>query len=527
MSSGKNATHQSGGPVVENSATKYKPWILALVVMGLVTVIWALFESSKHNFDLTPEFMSKGSKSRDKSSSDASAVANVVPVGLQTPGAVGNIQTSYHSIVDQIRPTVISIEIDKKNVLPANQGLLEPVEIPFEKVASGVIIDPRGYVLTSYHRIAGAIELKATLYGPGGAKDYPLKMVKGDLASDMALLRIQGTGPFSHAALGNSDAARTGDIVLSVGSPFGLEQTVTSGIISSRNRTMQVGDTIYENLIQTDSPMNPGSSGGPMINVRGEVIAINTSIFAPTGVFNGIGFAVPINRAANLIGGVVDFNNTTPDVAGGQLVAWTKQGKQIGNRYRLSNGTTVTAPHGPLGACVDCHPQLFEPQQAEPGIGQQIALRGQGQMVGNGYLLPNGQTVSPPHTPRGPCTDCHQSAFLKAQAQIQASAPVALATQNSTTKPTDAVFGVWLIDVTDAVSSQAKLPHPEGALVTNVIPGSAANQAGIQRGDILLRVADRKIFNIKSINALLAKRKIDRNFEVVYWRNGSRKTIKF
>jgi len=607
---GTNSTIQQPD---QRCSKNYKPWIWALVVMAIVTLVWALYEGSQQE-GYVNNFLNRGQTAQKEaaqnSAPSASAVAlpvagtaNVMQVAQQqAPGAVGDVQTSYHSIIDSVRPAVISIDAAMKNTpTAANQGMLDPMpnDVAFNKIGSGVIIDPRGYVLSSYHVIAGAEALKATLYGPGGAKEYPLKMVKGDLRSDMALLRIQGTGPFPHAALGNSDAARTGDMVLTIGSPFGFEQTVTSGMISSRNRTLQVGDTVYENLIQTDSSINRGSSGGPMLNVRGEVIGINTAIFAPTGVFNGIGFAIPINRAADLVGGVIDFGNITPATGGGQLVAWTSQGRQVGNAFRLPGGKIIAAPHGPLGKCLDCHPQLGEGAGAAPAAVTPVAYNA----TSNNFTLPNGQVITPPHTPRGNCLNCHpqivqqggvkinadpflqngqampvnadpfllnnQGMIVNADPLLQQQTPMGAhvnadpplqqqtlfgipigagagrakglfgrtlggpATGNgqyiAAGQPvlyTDQTMGLALVDADEIVCRQAGMLHPEGVLVTAVAQGGPAALAGIQRGDILLRIAGRKILNTATLNNIITSGKLGRRYDVLLARNGTRQDVR-
>ena len=543
MSSEKCTEHEScdGTCSGQKRTWNHKPWVWGLVVMALMTVVWAVYEGSQQD-GYVKRFVSKRSSAGQGNGVPLPvASSNVLPLAL-TPGAVGDVQTSYHGLIDTVRPAVVTIAAAVGNApTVAGQGGVEPLpaDINFNRIGSGVIIDPRGYLLSSYHVIAGAEALKATVYGPGGTTEYPLKMVKGDLRSDLALLRIQGGGPFPYAKLGNSDAARTGDMVLTIGSPYGFEQTVTSGMISSRNRTVQAGDIVYENLIQTDSALNSGSSGGPMLNMRGEIIGINTAIFAPTGVFNGIGFAIPVNRAAGLVGGVIDFNNSVPGAAGGQLVAWSSQGRQVGNNYHLPNGQLVIAPHGPLGTCVDCHPQLFEPQ-GQPGTAQQVALNNQGRLSGNSFILSNGLTVTPPHTLRGLCTNCHQLTFLEKQAQLQAAAPAAFIAPNGAVYGpgsgrgggfgrgqqmavyTDPYLGVAVVDVDDVICRQARMLHPEGVLVTSVVSGKAAAAAGIQQGDILLRVAGRKIQNSAGLIALLAAQ--SRTFELVYMRNGSRQS---
>jgi S1-C subfamily serine protease len=502
--------------------------------MALITIVWALYEGSQQE-GYVNNFLTKGQYAKGQGTSVATQVAGgqyAIPAA-QATGAVGDVQTSYHSIIDMVRPAVVSIDAAMKNApTAANQAaIIEPLptDIAYNKIGSGVIIDPRGYVLSSYHVIAGAEALKATVYGAGGASEYPLKMVKADLRTDMALLRIQGTGPFPYAVLGNSDAARTGDMVLTIGSPFGFEQTVTSGMISSRNRTLQVGDTVYENLIQTDSAINRGSSGGPMLNVRGEVIGVNTAIYAPTGVFNGLGFAIPINRAAELVGGVIDFNNMTPGAAAGQLVAWTSQGRQVGNAFRLPNGQMITPPHPSRGSCLDCHPQLFEqfatggvPANADPLLQQQNGLH---IATGNGvpanadpFMQQNGLHI-------GAGAGRGKGLFGRSNGgPVTGTRPVNGAAQQVTY--VEPLMGVGLVDVDDIICRQAKMLHPEGVLVTGVIAGSPADLAGVQRGDILVRIAGRKILNIASLNKLLSSQNIGRKFEVVYIRNASRMTAK-
>ncbi len=524
----------------------YMPWIWALVITSLLTIAWAVYEGSKKDGYVTKFLSKRGKAARMKLQAGEPVAAGVTvpqfqPL-LQQPaasGAVGNVQNSYHGLIDAVRPAVVSIGAAVRDAATgANQGGTGPAELTFNRIGSGVIIDARGYLLTSNHVIIGAEALKATVYGPGGTKDYPVKLVKADLRSDLALLLIQGGGSFPTAPLGNSDVARTGDMVLTIGSPFGLEQSVTSGVISSRNRTLQMAGDVYENLIQTDSALNSGSSGGPMLNVNGEVIGINTAIFAPTGVFNGIGFAIPINRAADLVGGVVDFNNTAPGALSGQLVAMTTQGRQVGNNYRLPNGRMVMAPHGPLGACIDCHPQLFEQRQQAAEPAQQVALASQGRLVGNSYVLPNGLTVTPPHTLRGLCTNCHAIAFLEMRAQTALPAAFLYRKQGGEGRGrgfsffgsspkvfNEPVLGVGLLDVDDVICRQNRMIHPEGVYVTNVTMGGLAATGGIQPGDILIRIGGKKIPNIAGLGPLLTAQSAGQAFELVYLRNGSRLTV--
>lgn len=167
-----------------------------------------------------------------------------------------------------------------------------------EGTGSGFIVGSEGYVLTNYHVIRNADELKVTTHD---GKSYEAELVGQDPRTDLAVVRIKSSRSFNALKLGDSDAMRVGDWVMAAGSPFGLNQTFTVGIISALRQDVRVENTNFRNMIQTDAAINRGNSGGPMVNLRGEVVGINSAIFAPTGVFSGIGFAIPINDAKNVL----------------------------------------------------------------------------------------------------------------------------------------------------------------------------------------------------------------------------------
>jgi len=183
------------------------------------------------------------------------------------------------------------------------------------KGGSGVIVDRLGYVLTNHHVVHGARNINVTLSSGQITKTYPAQLIDEAPDLDFAILKILANGneQFTPAPIGNSSGVSVGDEVLAIGSPFGLQQTVTFGIVSNTKRTLTVGSKTFTNFIQTDAPINPGSSGGPLVNVNGEVIGINTAIYSPTEAFSGIGFASPIDPAKAAF---PEFIETTPNVAG-------------------------------------------------------------------------------------------------------------------------------------------------------------------------------------------------------------------
>ena len=168
--------------------------------------------------------------------------------------------------------------------------------VPVEGAGSGFLIDPRGYILTNYHVVAGAQAIEVIL---GDQSRYPAKFIGADQRNDVALVKIDPKGKqLSALPLGDSSTLQVGQKVLAIGDPFGFQSTLTTGVVSALGRTVQTSQTTFiDQAIQTDASINRGNSGGPLINTHGEVIGINSAIYTPSGTTAGIGFAIPINTA--------------------------------------------------------------------------------------------------------------------------------------------------------------------------------------------------------------------------------------
>ncbi|VAX32192.1 HtrA protease/chaperone protein [hydrothermal vent metagenome] len=176
---------------------------------------------------------------------------------------------------------------------------------PRKGAGSGSIIDPAGYVLTNYHVIEGASEITVTL---SNGNRYSATFVGADPENDIAIIRIPRVKGLIPLKLGDSERLQVGQKVYAIGNPFGLTSTLTTGIISALGRPLTTeSGRVIENVIQTDAPINPGNSGGPLINTSGEVVAINTAIFSPSGGNVGIGFAIPVNTAKSLIPDLIRY----------------------------------------------------------------------------------------------------------------------------------------------------------------------------------------------------------------------------
>ena len=220
--------------------------------------------------------------------------------------ATEEMQELYNSVAEKAAKAVVSVQVVREEAQTAIVpdyffGYAMPQERVYRRqtagIGSGVFIDPRGYVLTNYHVVEDAVDIKITTQDRhGNEKTYMASPVAADQALDIALLKIKEGGTFPYLELNAEKNLKVGNIVIAIGYPFGFKQTVTSGIISALNAKLPVEGKRYEHLIQTDAAINPGNSGGPLLNINGEIIGINTAIASPSGAFAGMGFAVAVSE---------------------------------------------------------------------------------------------------------------------------------------------------------------------------------------------------------------------------------------
>jgi len=226
--------------------------------------------------------------------------------GLTTSSNIQLVSSdeSFAAAVSRVRPAVVNISCETIQRAPAVSSSLrfdDPAQdlLNLGGIGSGIIVDSRGYILTCWHVVSQASNINVTPFGYE-ARRYSAYVIAKDESLNLAVLRINTPYELPAVTLGDSSQMEVADMVLAIGSPFGLEQSVTHGIISDNRRDVQIDGRVYRGMMQTDVPINRGSSGGPLININGEVVGINMAIYAPTGVYSGVSFALPINQAKPL-----------------------------------------------------------------------------------------------------------------------------------------------------------------------------------------------------------------------------------
>jgi Do/DeqQ family serine protease len=409
----------------------------------------------------------------------ASAQERVIPTSPQ------QVELSFAPIVKRVAPAVVNVYAQHV-VENSNPFLADPFfrqffgAVPRQQIerslGSGVIVDASGLVVTNYHVIEGASEVKVAL---SDKREFSADIVLKDQRSDLAVLRIKDAKErFPTLPFANSDDLQVGDVVLAIGDPFGVGQTVTHGIVSAVART-DVGISDYQFFIQTDAAINPGNSGGPLVDMSGRMVGLNSAIYSRSGGSQGIGFAIPANMVrvvvASAEGGSgavkrpwlgAKLQEVTPDIAdslglprpSGALVASVAADSPAAHAGIKTGDVIVSVD----GTAVD-DPTAFNYRFATKPLGgtAQLSVIRQGHAVVVPVAL-----QGLPDLPRD-------------EVEIRARSPFR---------------GATVANLSPALADEMRLdPNAQGVVITNVADGSEAQSLGFQKGDVIVSVNDLKI----------------------------------
>jgi serine protease Do len=410
------------------------------------------------------------------------------------------VPASFSDLAEKVRSGVVNIQVVKKvkNVdfgfrhIPGNpfgdQNPFGDFFAPFSEgtpprsfeqrgVGSGFIMSREGYILTNNHVVEDADQIKVKL---ANGKEYDGNVVGRDPKTDLALIKIKASSDLQPLNLGNSDELKVGSWVVAIGSPFGLEQTVTAGIVSAKGRV--IGSGPYDDFIQTDASINPGNSGGPLINMKGEVVGINTAIIASG---QGIGFAIPINMAKDVVPQLQEKGHVTRGWLGVSIQEVTPE---------LAKSFGLKEKKGALVA------QVVSGSPAEKaGIEQgDVIVEFDGKEVSDSKDLPRIVAT----TPVGKAVTIKLSRdgkILDRQVKVgELEEKAGVAKAPASHKP----LGITVQNLTPEIAKGLGLKKDAGVVVAQVEPGSPAANAGIQTGDVIREVNREPV---KDINDFVQK----------------------
>jgi len=392
------------------------------------------------------------------------------------------VPANFSDLAEKVRPGVVNIQV-VKSVKNAGFEFPFPFRIPEnphggpeqQGVGSGFVISADGYILTNNHVVHEATEIKVKL---ADGKEYDAKVVGRDLKTDLALLKAEGASGLHALQLGDSDSLKVGNWVVAVGSPFGLEQTVTAGIVSAKGRV--IGSGPYDNFIQTDASINPGNSGGPLLNMEGEVVGINTAIFSQSGGNVGIGFAIPVNMAKEIAPQLKEKGHVTRGWLGVGIQKITPElAKSFGLKEEKGALVSQVVKGGPA-----------DKGGLETG---DVIVEFDGKKISDSNELPRmvasipiGKAVSVKVLRAGSLVD-REVKIGEMEEQKEEVASV------STRKP----LGMSVQNITPEIAKGLGLKSETGILVARVVPGSPAAKADIRSGDVIQQVNKKPVKDVE------------------------------
>jgi len=444
------------------------------------------------------------------------AAVHAATVTTPITHSIAGGRDSYADVVDVVSPAVVTIRVEGKAKMSPTQfqgpespgpdddflrrffgdqfgtprmprGQRSPKQ---HALGSGVVVTTDGYILTNFHVVDGADDINVEF---NDGRTLTAKLVGSDKPSDLAVIKVTGSD-FKAVAFGNSDNVKVGDVVLALGNPLGIGQTVTMGIISGKGRSTSVGNGSYEDFLQTDAPINHGNSGGALVSTKGELVGINSQILSESGGNIGIGFAIPVNMAKS----VMEQLRTKGKVTRAQLGVTVQQ---VNSDMAESLGLKKTG-----GAIIS---------SVTPGSAADRAGLKQGDVIEsfNGQPLHDFNSLRNRVAEAGPGSTAElvivrDGAEKKVSVKLDEANPEKLARNGGSAEPdsTDdkAALGVSVAPLTPELAEQFRAPKDaHGLLVQGVNPDGRAASAGIQQGDIIQSVNRQPVKTVEDLRSAL------------------------
>jgi serine protease Do len=472
-------------------------------------------------------FISRGVRAARPSAAAPDATLLPAP----SPAELSN---SFARIAEEIEPAVVNINTES-TVHVSRRRYHTPDDSPFgdffdrffqfglpdappgdfrqQSLGSGVILDKNGYILTNYHVIMQdgvdrpVDRIRVQIHGDDDGKGYEAKIIGSDKWTDLAVIKIDAGRTLKPAQFGNSGSARVGDWVLAIGSPFGLESTVTAGIISAKGRSIEGGpEGQFKRFLQTDAAINPGNSGGPLVNLAGQVIGINTAIATRRGSSDGVGFAIPSDTARKIYNSII----STGSVRRGA----------IGVSFRNQNNPALLRSFGAdHGVVVDSVERGSPAERAGLKMGD-VIISVDGKPISTGDelvaivsdtevgkklkldILRDQKPIS---------TEVEVGDRNKVLSELTGGPDAGRSSPDDEGETSEGILGLSVRDLTreqaQEIAAQLHLSRPQGVLVVDATPSGFASDLGLFRGDVILGINHQPVKSLEDFNRLQSQLK--------------------
>ena len=414
---------------------------------------------------------------------------NTVDEGKQQPAARGNRRAQPNDD-DEEDPSMDLFRRFFRN----GPGGMQPM--PQQRrmgTGSGFIVDKNGYIITNNHVVEGADKITVKIHGD--ETEYKAKVIGTDKETDLAVIKIVAGKPLNPLRVGNSDAVQVGDWAIAIGSPFGLDATVTAGIVSAKGRDFQ-GAQAFQRFIQTDAAINPGNSGGPLLNSNGEVIGVNTMIATRSGGYEGIGFALPINMAVKVYNQLIQAGRVTRGSIGVQFAA--KPDPSLFKAFKLDGGVLINSvePKGPSDKAG------LKPEDIILAVNGQPVKSGD-DLIAKVSDLPVGSKANIEVDRQGKRMKFEVAIADRAQLYARTGLGDDRRTEELTDKgQKSARFGIAIVNLPEGEAERMGIEEKSGVQVTRVEPGSFAEEVGLQERDVIVSINRTPVASMDDVKRL-------------------------
>ena len=413
-----------------------------------------------------------------------------VPLGAEN----SNRRTPIVKVVEQIGPAVVNINTEEAS--PAVRNPFRDSRNPFfdqffkelfprlnsgrRSLGSGVIIHHGGYILTNEHVVARATRIRVTLIDK---REFDAHLVGADIKSDLAVIKIDSKERLPHVALGRSDDLMIGETVIAIGNSFGLQHTVTTGIISALHRSIKGGkNRVYRDFIQLDASINPGNSGGPLLNINGSLIGVNTAIYQQA---EGIGFAIPINKAKRITDELIRFGKVRRGWLGVSVQDMTKEMLRFFHLDRVRGVVVVQVMRG--------------------SPSERAGLRQGDVILSLDNIKVSDKSDYTERTSTYPVGNSIHLKILRDGKERSALLKVSFLPESQVDEYTKIWLGFNVMEIKRSLARRYHLTIERGVVVTSVTPNSVGGKIGIQPGDVIRQVNQTRIKNEKNFKTAIVE----------------------